>query len=152
MRQVLCLVERWDDHAHAGGPRSQIGGSTPTEAPPTLVEGSVLESVGRDDIGLMGDLGVRDLGVRYNRRANVGAHLLALIAVGLMAIWRRRVRNPLILTLAALAALWPVGLALRLTQASTEISGRAPEFVFFGAGFLAAYLAARPPSRPRRLR
>jgi hypothetical protein len=75
----------------------------------------------------------------------------ALIAVGLLRLWRRRERDPLMLTLAALAAFWPVGLALRLTQASTEISGRAPEFVFLGAGFLGAYLVAHPRPRSRRM-
>ncbi|HEX4308014.1 MAG TPA: hypothetical protein VHZ54_18405 [Solirubrobacterales bacterium] len=76
----------------------------------------------------------------------------AWIALGLATVWRRRVRDPLILALTVLAALWPLGLALRLTQASTEISGRAPEFVFFGVGALIAYVTSHPPPKPRRLR
>jgi hypothetical protein len=76
----------------------------------------------------------------------------AWIAIGLVTVWRRHVRDPLILTLTVLAALWPLGLALRLTQASTEISGRVPEFVFLGAAALIAYTVANPPPKPRWLR
>jgi hypothetical protein len=57
-------------------------------------------------------------------------------------MWRWRDFNPLHLTLAAAGALYPVSLGLRLTQASSETSQRASEFVFVGVAFLAALLIA----------
>jgi hypothetical protein len=67
-----------------------------------------------------------------------GAVALALTALP-FGIWqlRRRV-TPLRALLAIAGVLYPATLALRLTQAGTEISNRASEFVFVGIAFLAA--------------
>src|SRR5262249_50786 len=85
------------------------------------------------------------------RALMLGAVLLSLVLMsgGLIAIWKRRARGPLLLTLALVGAFLPVSLALRLTQASTEISGRAPEFVFIGIAALAAFLASQIPLEGR---
>lgn len=66
--------------------------------------------------------------------------LLAATLLGFDKMWRRRDFNPLHLTLAAAAALYPVSLGFRLTQAGSETSQRASEFVFVGVAFLAALL------------
>ncbi|MGH2938055.1 MAG: hypothetical protein ACRDPE_08040 [Solirubrobacterales bacterium] len=71
--------------------------------------------------------------------------VLALLVAGLRVIWRERVRDPLWLALALVALLYPVTLGLRLTQAGSETSQRASEFVFLGVAFLAAMLVARRP-------
>lgn len=73
--------------------------------------------------------------------------VLALLAAGLRALWRERVRDSLWLALAIVALLYPVTLGLRLTQAGSETSQRASEFVFLGIAFLAAVLVARRPRR-----
>lgn len=71
--------------------------------------------------------------------------VLALLVVGLRAIWRDRVRDSLWLALTVVAVLYPVTLGLRLTEAGSETSQRASEFVFLGVSFLAAVLVARLP-------
>jgi hypothetical protein len=71
------------------------------------------------------------------------AATLAIVPAGLWSLWRGRVRQPLWWALAAAAALYPFTIALRFTQASSEISQRASEFVFVGVAFLAAVLVAR---------
>ena len=73
--------------------------------------------------------------------------VIALLAVGLRAIWRDRVRDSLWLALTVVAILYPVTLGLRLTEAGSETSQRASEFVFLGVAFLAAVLVARLPTR-----
>lgn len=73
--------------------------------------------------------------------------ILALIVAGLLSIWRRRVRDSLWLALAVVAVFYPVTLGLRLTQAGSETSQRASEFVFLGVAFLAAVLIARRRDR-----
>ncbi|HKZ15716.1 MAG TPA: hypothetical protein VJL81_17905 [Solirubrobacterales bacterium] len=73
--------------------------------------------------------------------------VIALLAVGLRAIWRDRVRDSLWLALTVVAVLYPVTLGLRLTEAGSETSQRASEFVFLGVAFLAAVLVARLPTR-----
>lgn len=83
--------------------------------------------------------------------------IIAVLAAGLRAVWKDRVRDSLWLALAAVAVLYPVTLGLRLTEAGSETSQRASEFVFLGVAFLAAFLVARlpvggPPSFVRRLR
>lgn len=69
--------------------------------------------------------------------------LLALIPLGLLSAWRRRERDPLRLALVAVAVLYPLTLALRLTLASSETSQRASEYVFVGLAFVGAVLIAR---------
>ena len=69
--------------------------------------------------------------------------LLILVPVGLLKTWKGHVRDPLRLALAAVAALYPLSLALRLTLASSETSQRASEFVFVGVGFVGAIVIAQ---------
>ena len=78
----------------------------------------------------------------------------AVILAGLLALAKERTQRPAWLTLAAVALLWPFALAMRLTDASTEISARAPQYVFLGVAFLGAYLTMRfvlPRWQGRRL-
>lgn len=77
--------------------------------------------------------------------------ILVLIVAGLVSLWRRRVRDSLWLALAVVAVFYPVTLGLRLTQAGSETSQRASEFVFLGVSFLAAVLIARRRERGRWL-
>jgi hypothetical protein len=81
--------------------------------------------------------------------------LLAVIPLGLLRTWRGREPNPLWRALAIVAAFYPVTLLLRLTQAGTETSQRASEFVYVGLAFVMALLLNELPwrgSRARRLR
>jgi hypothetical protein len=64
--------------------------------------------------------------------------LLAVIALGVLKMWREREDDPLRVSLAGVAVLYPVALGLRLTLASSETSQRASEYVFIGVAFLAA--------------
>jgi hypothetical protein len=68
--------------------------------------------------------------------------LLVLIPLGLRRTWRGRHSSPLWRALALAAVLYPVTLGLRLTQAGTETSQRASEFVFIGLAFFAAVLVS----------
>jgi hypothetical protein len=77
--------------------------------------------------------------------------VLVLIGAGLRVLWRRRTRDSLSLALAVVALLYPVTLGLRLTQAGSETSQRASEFVFLGVAFLAALLLSGRTDRGRWL-
>ncbi|MBS1676789.1 MAG: hypothetical protein JST08_05325 [Actinobacteria bacterium] len=72
--------------------------------------------------------------------------IVAVILAGLRVVWRERVRDSLSLALVVVAVLYPVTLGLRLTEAGSETSQRASEFVFLGVAFLAAVLIGRLPS------
>jgi hypothetical protein len=92
------------------------------------------------------------------RLAGFAAVALALLAIP-FGLWQLRKRlSPLPVTLALVALVYPPTLALRLTEAGTEVSNRASEFVFVGIGFLAAlaivgsWPAARPRAVLRRVR
>ncbi len=75
------------------------------------------------------------------RAIGVASILIALAATAI-GIWKLRHKlTPLRTVLVLAAILYPVSLALRLTQAGTEISNRASEFVFIGVAFLAAVAA-----------
>ncbi|HEX3561710.1 MAG TPA: hypothetical protein VHU24_02635 [Solirubrobacterales bacterium] len=76
--------------------------------------------------------------------------LLALIPLGFRRTWRASESNSLWRTLALVAALYPITLALRLTLSGTETSQRASEFVYVGLAFFAALLVGglRLPRRP----
>jgi hypothetical protein len=63
--------------------------------------------------------------------------LLALIPLGLRRTWRAPDSSPLWRALALTAVLYPVTLGMRLTQAGSETSQRASEFVFLGVAFFA---------------
>ncbi|MGZ6299320.1 MAG: hypothetical protein ACXWMN_02355 [Candidatus Limnocylindria bacterium] len=66
--------------------------------------------------------------------------LLFVIPFGLRRTWMRRGSNAMWRALAVVAALYPITLVLRLTQAGTETSQRASEFVFVGLAFVAGLL------------
>jgi hypothetical protein len=81
--------------------------------------------------------------------------LLAAIPLGLLRTWRGRESNPLWRALAVVALFYPVTMLLRFTQAGTETSQRASEFVFLGLAFVGALLLNELPWRgtpARRLR
>ena len=63
--------------------------------------------------------------------------LLVLIPLGLRRTWRAPDSSPLWRALALTAVLYPVTLGMRLTQAGSETSQRASEFVFVGVAFFA---------------
>ncbi len=80
-------------------------------------------------------------------RGLVGASIIAVLGVtaaGILALWKRRPLRALWVALAVVALLYPVSLGLRLTQASSEIAGRAPAFAFLGIAFLAGFLSRSP--------
>jgi hypothetical protein len=80
------------------------------------------------------------------------ALLLAALGVGLLTLFRSLPVHPLVLALAALTLAYPATLLLRLTQAGTETSNRASEFLFLGVSLVVALglvaLASRT-GRPR---
>lgn len=63
--------------------------------------------------------------------AGVGVLLLG-IPVGLFWVWNRHRGNALLVTMAVLAALYPVSLGLRLTSAGQDVAGRASPWLFLG--------------------
>ncbi|HXS32438.1 MAG TPA: hypothetical protein VN758_01525 [Solirubrobacterales bacterium] len=82
--------------------------------------------------------------------------LLVLIPLGLLRTWRGRgAPNPLWRALSVVALFYPLTMLLRFTQAGTETSQRASEFVFLGLAFLGGLLLSELPwggDRSRRLR
>jgi len=66
--------------------------------------------------------------------------LLLIIPFGLYRTWLKQGSSALWRLLALVALLYPATLGLRLTQAGTETSQRASEFVFVGLGFVAGLL------------
>jgi hypothetical protein len=80
--------------------------------------------------------------------------LLFVIPFGLHRAWLRKGSSAIWRALALAALLYPVTLGLRLTQAGTETSQRASEFVFVGLAFVAGVLIAglpRPAGALRRV-
>ncbi|MGC1166118.1 MAG: hypothetical protein WA862_08415 [Solirubrobacterales bacterium] len=75
--------------------------------------------------------------------------LLAIIPLGIWRTWRRPQPNPLWRALAIVALFYPATLLLRLTQAGTETSQRASEFVYVGLAFVGALLLSELPLRGR---
>ncbi len=75
-----------------------------------------------------------------------------MIPFGLWRTWTKKDSSPLWRTLALVALLYPVTLRLRLTQAGTETSQRASEFVFVGLAFVTGLLIveAAGPDNPLR--
>ena len=69
--------------------------------------------------------------------------LLALIPLGLKRTWRTPDSSPLWRTLALTALLYPITLGMRLTQAGSETSQRASEFVFVGVAFFAGIVLGK---------
>jgi hypothetical protein len=75
---------------------------------------------------------------------------LFLIPYGLWRTWLKRGSRAIWRLLALVALLYPVTLGLRLTQAGTETSQRASEFVFVGLAFVTGMLIAGIPKLPNR--
>lgn len=71
--------------------------------------------------------------------------LLFIIPFGLQRAWLRKGSNAVWRALSLVALLYPVTLGLRLTQAGTETSQRASEFVFVGLAFVTGTLIANLP-------
>ncbi len=78
--------------------------------------------------------------------------LLVLLGIGLWRLRRERPASPLAWVLTVMAALYPVSLALRLTQAGSETSNRASEFLFLGLALVAGGVlaASHPVASARR--
>ncbi len=78
--------------------------------------------------------------------------LLIMIPFGLWRTWLWQDSNAMWRTLSLVALLYPITLGLRLTQAGTETSQRASEFVFVGLAFVAGLLIveAAGPNNPLR--
>ena len=64
--------------------------------------------------------------------------ILLVLPFGFWRIWKKYLNNPLVLTLAAAALLYPVSLAFRLTRAGWEAANRSSEFLFLGVGLVFA--------------
>jgi hypothetical protein len=79
--------------------------------------------------------------------------LLLIIPLGLLRTWRGRdVANPLWRALSIVALFYPLTMLLRFTQAGTETSQRASEFVFLGLAFVGGLLLDELPWRGSKLR
>jgi hypothetical protein len=74
---------------------------------------------------------------------------VSLIPVGAVYAWRRRHVHPLIPILILAAALYPLSILLRLTQAGQEAASRAPEFLYLGVAAVAAVATATWALRSR---
>ena len=80
---------------------------------------------------------VNPLWERLLALASVGFVLL-LLPFGLFQVWFRHRSHSLALALAAAASLYPVVIALRLTQFGGEIAGRSTEYLFVAIAFVLA--------------
>jgi hypothetical protein len=78
--------------------------------------------------------------------------LLFVIPFGLYRTWLRGGSRAIWRALSLVALLYPVTLGLRLTQAGTETSQRASEFVFVGLAFVAGLLITGMPSPRNAIR
>lgn len=83
------------------------------------------------------------------------AVVLAALPFGIWFAWRRHGMDPLPVTLALAALLYPASLVARLTQSGAELSARSAEFIFLGVGFVGAHAAlgalAIASRRPHRI-
>jgi len=120
----------------AGGATQDELGSVFTEAISAvfnlLTGGSGTKTLFRAGTGQVDPLIVRVLGL-----ASVGV-LALVIPLGAWRIWKSYRTRTLAVSLGVVALLYPFTLVPRLTQAGSEISQRASEFVFAGIGFVAA--------------
>ena len=74
--------------------------------------------------------------------------LLLVIPFGLWHTWWKREESPLWRALAVVALFFPLTLFLRLTEAGTETSQRASEFVYVGLAFVSGlFVLQLPPAR-----
>jgi hypothetical protein len=129
----------------AGGATQDELGSVFTEAISALFHlifgGGGTKTLFKAGTGQVDPLIVRVLGL-----ASVGV-LALVIPLGVWRVWKAYRTSSLAISLAIVALLYPFTLVPRLTQAGSEISQRASEFVFAGIGFVAGvlfvYLAGR---------
>lgn len=79
----------------------------------------------------------------WERAVGFASVLVVVLAlpVGLIALVRRYRAIPLVLLLGAIGAAYPLLVLLRLSQATTESSGRLSEYAFLGVGFVVALAA-----------
>jgi hypothetical protein len=122
----------------AGGATQNELGSVFTEAISALFHlvfgGGGTKTLFKAGTGQVDPLVVRVLGL-----ASVGV-LALVIPLGVWRIWKAQRTSTIAVSLAIVALLYPFTLVPRLTQAGSEISQRASEFVFAGIGFVAGVL------------
>ncbi len=144
-----ALAAGWFAFVAGGATQSELGGvfaSAASSAFDLVFGGSGAKTLFQAGNGRVDPLIVRFLGL-----ASVGI-LVLVIPLGVWRVWRSERSRPLSLSLAAVALLYPVTLVPRLTQAGSEISQRASEFVFVGVGFVAALLFVHLTDAAGRLR
>jgi hypothetical protein len=134
----------------AGGATQDELGSVFSEAISALFHlvfgGGETKTLFKAGTGQVDPLIVRVLGL-----ASVGV-LALVIPLGVWRIWKSHRDQALAVSLGLVALLYPFTLVPRLTQAGSEISQRASEFVFAGIGFVAALFFVHLVDRvsPRR--
>jgi hypothetical protein len=136
----------------AGGATQDELGSVFTEAISALFHlvfgGGGTKTLFKAGTGQVDPLIVRVLGF-----ASVGV-LALVIPLGVWRVWKAYRASTIAVSLAIVALLYPFTLVPRLTQAGSEISQRASEFVFAGIGFVAGvffvYLSERVGRGPAR--
>lgn len=64
--------------------------------------------------------------------------ILIALAYGLWIIGKRNIKNPIVVTLALGAILYPAFLALRFTRSGWEIANRSSEFIYLALSFIVA--------------
>jgi hypothetical protein len=132
-----AMAAGWFAFVSGGATQDELGGvfaSAASSAVDLILGGSGAKTLFRAGNGEVDPLLVRLLGL-----ASVGI-LVLVIPLGVWRVWHSERRRPLSLSLAVVALLYPVTLVPRLTEAGSEISQRASEFVFVGVGFVAALL------------
>lgn len=139
----------WFAFVAGGATQDELGGVF-TEAINALFHlvfgGSGTKTLFRAGTGQVDPLIVRLLGL-----AAVGV-LALVIPLGVWRIWRSYRGSALALSLGTVALLYPFTLVPRLTQAGSEISQRASEFVFAGIGFAAAVFVVHVTENSARTR
>lgn len=143
------LAAAWFAFVAGGATQDELGGvfaSAAGSAFDLIVGGSGSKTLFQAGNGKVDPLIVRFLGL-----ASVGI-LVLVIPLGAWRVWREERSRPLSLSLAIVALLYPATLVPRLTQAGSEISQRASEFVFVGVGFVAALLFVNLAGGARRRR
>lgn len=144
-----ALAAGWFAFVSGGATRDELGGvfaDAAGSAFDLVFGGSGAKTLFKAGNGEVDPLLVRLLGL-----ASVGI-LVAVIPLGAWRVWHSERARPLSLALATVALLYPVTLVPRLTQAGSEISQRASEFVFVGVGFVAALLFVHLTRAGGRLR
>lgn len=144
-----ALAAAWFAFVAGGATQDELGGvftSAASSAFDLVFGGSGAKTLFKAGTGEVDPLLIRLLGL-----ASVGI-LVLVIPLGAWRVWHSERGRPLSLSLAVVALLYPVTLVPRLTQAGSEISQRASEFVFVGVGFVAALLFVHLTASSSRLR